>query len=107
MYPWLKKVDTIEEVITICEDPSIKESLLQEDIDFDGLVIKIQDKAVKRRKQESYFIDVENSPVVETLMVREILGSTEHHPRRAVAYKFPAQLASTKVISVDFQVGRT
>jgi DNA ligase (NAD+) len=35
---------------------------------------------------------------------RNILGSTDHHPRWAVAYKFPAQLASTKILSVDFQV---
>jgi DNA ligase (NAD+) len=35
------------------------------------------------------------------------LGSTNHHPRRGIAYKFPAEQASTQVLSIDFQVGRS
>lgn len=41
------------------------------------------------------------------LGIREVLGATEHHPRRAIAYKFPAQQVDSQIQSVDFQVGRT
>lgn len=84
IYPRKKEVGSIQEVIQICLDSNIKQQLESEDIDFDGLVIKVKDQ-----------------------QQRDILWSTDHHPRRAVAYKFPAQLASTQILSVDFQVGRT
>lgn len=79
-----KECSSIQEVINACLDSTIKQQLESEDFDFDGLVIKVKDQ-----------------------LQRDILGATDHHPRWAVAYKFPAQLASTKIISVDFQVGRT
>ena len=50
----------------------------------DGVVIKVNDFAVRR-----------------------MLGFTAKSPRWAVAYKFKAEQASTRLISVDFQVGRT
>ncbi|HMS50882.1 MAG: NAD-dependent DNA ligase LigA [Sphingobacteriales bacterium] len=34
-------------------------------------------------------------------------GSTSHHPRWAIAYKFDSRQAATTLESVDFQVGRT
>ncbi|RUM45876.1 MAG: DNA ligase (NAD(+)) LigA, partial [Desulfurobacterium sp.] len=37
----------------------------------------------------------------------EKLGETMHHPRWAVAYKFPAKQAVTKLLEVVWQVGRT
>ena len=74
----------ISEIIKLCEDPATKKMLENQDIEFDGLVIK-----------------------TESEEQREIIWTTDHHPRRAVAYKFPAQLAATQIFSVDFQVGRT
>ena len=35
------------------------------------------------------------------------LGRTEHHPRYAIAYKFPAKQVITRVISIEHSVGRT
>ncbi|GHW02683.1 DNA ligase [candidate division SR1 bacterium] len=78
--------DSIESVIKFCLDEKTKKQLESYDYDFDGLVIKL----VNTEKNE-----------------REILGETNHHPRRAIAYKFPAQQASTQILSIDFQVGRS
>lgn len=50
----------------------------------DGIVIKVNDFAQRR-----------------------ILGFTAKSPRWAVAYKFKAEQALTRLVSVDFQVGRT
>lgn len=50
----------------------------------DGIVIKVNDFAVRRR-----------------------LGFTSKAPKWAVAYKFKAEQALTRLTSVDFQVGRT
>ncbi len=74
----------IEEIIKVCEDPKTKEDLQKKDIDFDGLVIKVKENKL-----------------------REIIWSTAHHPRRAIAYKFPAEQVSTQIKSIEFQVWRT
>ncbi|HSQ30092.1 MAG TPA: NAD-dependent DNA ligase LigA [Gemmatimonadaceae bacterium] len=42
-----------------------------------------------------------------SLAVRERLGSTSHHPRWALAYKFEARGETTTVEDIVFQVGRT
>ena len=44
---------------------------------------------------------------LDSLEQRERLGSTAHHPRWALAWKFPPEEASTVLMDVDWQVGRT
>jgi len=44
---------------------------------------------------------------VNNIHQQELLGSTAKSPRWAIAYKFKAERVSTRVLSVDFQIGRT
>lgn len=52
--------------------------------EIDGMVIKVNDLALQDK-----------------------LGMTSHHPRWAIAYKFKARQATSKLLAVEFQVGRT
>lgn len=87
----LKDFKQIEEVITYCTDNKRKNNIETKysDIEFDWLVVKIKDKYVWENR------------------LRNIIWSTAHHPRRAIAYKFPAEQVSTQIESIQFQVGRT
>lgn len=44
---------------------------------------------------------------VNSFAVRRSLGFTSKAPKWAVAYKFKAEQALTRIESIDFQVGRT
>ncbi len=60
------------------------------------------------RKRES--LDYEIDGAVIKLNRRDLqqkLGQTTRSPRWAIAWKFPAEEKSAKVLAVDFQVGRT
>jgi DNA ligase (NAD+) len=78
-----KKVFTgMEKVIEFCKEFEIKRDELPYEID--GMVIKINE-----------------------IELQQQTGSTTHHPRWAIAYKFKARQATSKLIKVGFQVGRT
>jgi DNA ligase (NAD+) len=72
----------IEGVIKYCNEFEIKRDDLPYEID--GMVIKVND-----------------------FTLQDKLGMTSHHPRWAIAYKFKARQGTTKLLSVEFQVGRT
>jgi DNA ligase (NAD+) len=41
------------------------------------------------------------------LDLQEKIGQTSHHPRWAIAFKFKARQATSKLLNVEYQVGRT
>lgn len=63
-------------------------------------------KMAKEREQLPYEIDGVVYKVDE-LALQAKLGFVSRAPRFAIAHKFPAQEAVTRVLAVDFQVGRT
>jgi len=44
---------------------------------------------------------------VNNFELQDKMGMTSHHPRWAIAYKFKARQATSKLIGVEYQVGRT
>jgi DNA ligase (NAD+) len=73
---------TIEDVIDFCNEMERKRDLL--DYEIDGVVVKVNSTALQ-----------------------DEFGSTSKAPRWAIAYKYPARQATTQVLSVVVQVGRT
>jgi len=58
-------------------------------------------------KREDYPYEIDGMVVkVNRRSLQEKLGYTSHHPRWSIAYKFKAKQASTKLLSVEFQVGK-
>jgi len=80
--PPYRRCSDIEEVISYCEEWAHRRDDLPYDID--GMVVKVNDLEQQR-----------------------VLGATAKSPRWAVAYKFPAQQAVTRVKDIVVQVGRT
>jgi DNA ligase (NAD+) len=72
----------IDAVIKYCKEFEAKRDGLPYEID--GMVIKVNDVALQEK-----------------------MGMTSHHPRWAIAFKFKARQATSKLLHVDFQVGRT
>ncbi|MCH8264371.1 MAG: NAD-dependent DNA ligase LigA, partial [Proteobacteria bacterium] len=72
----------IEACLTYCRELLARRNSLAYEID--GAVIKINDLAIQRR-----------------------LGSNARTPRWAMAFKFPAEEKTTRLLDVEFQVGRT
>ena len=44
---------------------------------------------------------------VNDFLLQDKMGMTTHHPRWAIAYKFKARQATSKLLRVEYQVGRT
>jgi len=69
-------------------------------------VIEFANEMEKLRDELGYEIDGLVVKVNSTALQDEF-GSTQKAPRWAIAYKYPARQASTKVLSIVIQVGRT
>ena len=58
-------------------------------------------------KRDEYPYEIDGMVVkVNELALQNIAGSTSHHPRWAIAYKFKAKQATTKLLNVEYQVGK-
>ncbi len=82
-YKELKVCKNIDEVIEYCKEWEEKRRD-EYPYEIDGMVVKVND-----------------------ISLYDILGATSHHPRWAIAYKFKPRQATTRLIDVVFQVGRT
>lgn len=84
VFDWRYVEQNIQKIFDKCQEPATIEFLEKQNIEFDWMVIKINE-----------------------IFLREMLWETAHHPRRAIAFKFPAQEVTTKIKWVKFNVGRT
>jgi DNA ligase (NAD+) len=80
--PRTERCESVDEVIAYCE--RLESGRDELGYDADGAVVKVDGLEHQRR-----------------------LGSTTHHPRWAVAFKFAARQATTVVKRIDVQVGKT
>jgi DNA ligase (NAD+) len=72
---------------------------------IDGVIKHVHDFE-KERDDLGYEIDGMVIKV-NNLKLQDQLGMTSHHPRWAIAFKFKARQATSKLLAAGFQVGRT
>ena len=77
-----RRCETVAEVLAYCGELEAQRDALP--YEADGAVVKVDDLEQQRR-----------------------LGATAHHPRWAVAYKFAARQATTRVLAITINVGKT
>ena len=68
------------------------------------------EKAIEKWHEEREKLDFETDGLViklDEFAYYDALGATTKSPRWAIAYKFPAEKAKTKLLDITFQVGRT
>jgi DNA ligase (NAD+) len=80
--PTWRKCSSVDEILTYIHEWDEKRSDLP--LNTDGIVIKINDLGQQER-----------------------LGFTAKSPRWAISFKYPSEIAHTKIESLTFQVGRT
>jgi DNA ligase (NAD+) len=60
-----------------------------------------------QEKRDSYGYEIDGMVVkVNDLATQERCGFTSHHPRWAVAFKFKAKQATSKLLNIEYQVGK-
>ena len=60
------------------------------------------------QERETYGFEIDGLVFkVDDLEKRDLLGMTAHHPRWALAWKFPPEEATSVLLDVDWQTGRT
>ncbi len=79
---WSRRFEGIDHVVRFCDEWADRRDTL--DYEIDGVVLK-----------------------VDHIDQQETLGAISNAPRWAVAYKFPAREATTRLIDIERNVGRT
>jgi DNA ligase (NAD+) len=60
------------------------------------------------KDRENYAYEIDGAVIkLDSFELQDKCGSTQHHPRWAIAYKFKAKQATTNLLDVEFQVGKT
>ncbi len=73
---------------------------------LDSLISIIEIETEKRK--EHFDFDIDGMVLkLDDMTLWDDLGRTEHHPRYAIAYKFPAKQVRTRVLSIEHSVWRT
>ena len=80
--PHRARLDDIEAVVSFCEEWAARRDEL--DFDIDGVVVKVDRRDLQER-----------------------LGAIANAPRWAIAFKFPAREATTTLLRIEHNVGRT
>jgi DNA ligase (NAD+) len=80
--PNIEQFEQLDDVIAFCEGWIAKRDSL--DYEIDGIVIKVDDLGLQGQ-----------------------LGAVGREPRWAIAYKFPPTQATTRLLKIDINVGRT
>ncbi len=60
------------------------------------------------KERENYYYEIDGAVIkVNDFILQKKAGSTQHHPRWAIAYKFKAKQATTTLNDVEYQIGKT
>lgn len=60
------------------------------------------------RNREKYAFEIDGMVIkLNSLELQEKCGYTNHHPRWAIAFKFKSKQATTRLVDIEYQVGRT
>jgi len=98
-------LDWLSEVAGICPAPW-KIHQAQTPSEVAQLMIQTTEHWAQIRDQHPFEIDGVVFKV-DSLVTRDLLGMTAHHPRWALAWKFPPEEATSVILEVNWQTGRT
>ncbi len=96
---WLSKVAGVEPAPWVVHDS---------DTEATSIASLCNETQTWSGKREAYSFEIDGLVFkVDDLEKRELLGMTAHHPRWALAWKFPPEEANSVLLDVDWQTGRT
>ena len=96
---WLSETAGVEPAPWVVHDSG------SEDASIESLC---QETRTWSKERELYSFEIDGLVFkVDDLEKRDLLGMTAHHPRWALAWKFPPEEATSVLLDVDWQTGRT